>query len=175
MSQYTRVTLPGGRTLNRRTVAMLREAERRIGKKLVILQGSWNPGGVTASAGIHDRGGAVDVWLPGVALKDVDRLVVYPLRKVGFWAWYRPELWVRGVRVWGAHVHAVDPHDRTLSAAARAQVSQARAGLDGLADRKPDTYTGPKVRVRPWGLVRRIVAVRMAQRDLDRWRKEHAA
>lgn len=171
--QYQHVTLRPGVVLNRRTLAMLRDVERRTGKKLTILQGSYNPGGVAASAGVHDGGGAVDVWLPGMALRDADRLVVHPMRQVGFDAWYRPELWVKGKRIWGAHVHAVARGDRDLSAAARAQVTQAKAGLDGLADHKPDTYTGPKVGRNPWGLVKRRVRVRLAQRDLDAWIADH--
>jgi hypothetical protein len=67
-----------GHTLNNRTVAMLTDVESRLGYDLTVLQGSYNAGGVSQSAGTHDGGGAVDLapydWKNKVAA----------LRRVGF-------------------------------------------------------------------------------------------
>ena len=54
-----------GHTVNARTRNMMLAASHRLGKKCLIgiTQGSYNAGGVNASAGTHDGGGAVDVDL----------------------------------------------------------------------------------------------------------------
>jgi hypothetical protein len=168
VSQYAKVTLgqdSSGRTItgNRRTAAMIREAERRLGRRLTIVQGSFNKG-TAASAGTHDGGGVVDFrsWDLGVGIPDV----LTALRHVGLAAWYRTR-----AQGFEPHIHAVAIGDKQLAPAAKAQVSQYRAGLNGLANRGRDD--GPKVKIRPSGLVKRIVAVRLAQRDLDRWRADH--
>src|SRR5436305_6822542 len=49
-----------GVTLNTRTKAMLVAAEGLLGYQVGLAQGSYNPGGVDASAGTHDGGGATD-------------------------------------------------------------------------------------------------------------------
>src|SRR5690606_37754794 len=50
-----------GRTVNERTRDMLAAAEEILGFDIVVTQGSYNAGGVAASAGTHDGGGAVDI------------------------------------------------------------------------------------------------------------------
>lgn len=163
MSQYTILTIRPGVKLNQRTARMLADVERRLGYKLTITQGSWNPGKVSASAGVHDKGGAVDV-APGTN----PAAVVLAMRRVGFAAWHREAI----PGLWGEHIHAVAIGDKTLSWQAVQQVIAYRAGRNGLADNKPDT--GPRVKIRLWELVRRIVAVRLAIRDLEKWRRDHA-
>jgi hypothetical protein len=61
--------------------------------------------------------------------------------------------------------------DRDLHPSAKAQVKDYLAGRNGLASHGPDD--GPKVKVRQWGLVKRIVAVTLAKRELEKWRREH--
>lgn len=167
--QYERIRVRPGVTLNRRTAAMLAEVEQRVGKKLALIQGSYNPGKVSASAGVHDRGGAVDLWLPGASPATINQLLVKPLRLVGFAAWYRPAM----AGVWGAHVHAVAIGDAELSPQARAQVSQYRARKDGLAGHGPDT--GPRVALwHTWKAVLLARQVKQAQRELDAWITSHS-
>lgn len=121
-----------GRTLNKRTLDMLERAEDRLGYKLHVLQGSYNVGGVSASAGTHDGGGAIDV-APGNPNE-----IVRALREVGFAAWYRPAV----AGLWGEHIHAIAIGDRELSSGAKAQVAEYYAGFDGLAGNGRDE--GPR-------------------------------
>lgn len=118
------------------TRAALEATAKRLGYDLTITQGSYNAGGVTASAGTHDGGGVVDLAPYDHARK------VLELRRTGFAAWYRPELWRDGVRVWPPHIHAVLMGNARLSSAARAQVQAYLAGKDGLAGNGPDN--GPR-------------------------------
>ena len=120
MQQGGRRTSPSDRTtylgdvrpkpVDWKTRAALEEAERRLGYRLTVVQGSYNPGGVRQSAGTHDGGGVVDLlaW-------DWQRKVRV-LRSVGFAAWYRPAI----SGLWGAHIHAVLIDHGRLSAAAAA-------------------------------------------------------
>jgi hypothetical protein len=175
MSQYTRISLgkdSSGRPLviNKRTAAMLREAERRLGRRLTIVQGSYRKGsGAAASAATHDGGGVVDIrsWDLGNLAVSIPA-VLTALRQVGFAAWYRTK-----AQGFDPHIHAVAIGDRDLHPSARAQVKDYLAGHNGLASHGRDD--GPKVKVRPWGLVRRMVAVTLAKRELEKWRREHAS
>lgn len=132
---YDRTT-HDGKVVDQLTHYALLEAEARLGYPLTITQGSYNAGGVSASAGTHDGGGVVDL-----APADHDRKVTV-LRAVGFFAWYRPELVRNGVRVWPAHIHAGLIGNRKLSPAARRQVSAYLAKRNGLADNGPDVDPG---------------------------------
>src|SRR5690349_4418844 len=107
-----------GFTMNRRTVAMVEAAERLYHSKFAILQGSYNAGGVEASAGTHDGGGAVDV---DVRTKSAAQrvAVVKALREVGFAAWLRTP--AQGN--WPYHVHAIAVAGKDLSKAAARQVA----------------------------------------------------
>ena len=51
----------GGKRVNTRTRLMLAAADARVPFAIRLTQGSYNPGGVGASAGTHDGGGVVDV------------------------------------------------------------------------------------------------------------------
>lgn len=123
-----------GKVVNKRTADMLNRAEQRLGYPLYILQGSYNSG-VSASAGTHDGGGAIDVSVGGVN-KDQ---VVLVLRQVGFAAWYRPTR----PGVWNEHIHAIAIGDPEMSSGARNQVQDYYAGRDGLAGNGPDN--GPRL------------------------------
>lgn len=133
-----------GATFNERTKAMLLESQRLSGVTFDVEQGSYNPGGDPTSAGTHDGGGAVDLYVDGMSRKERTE-VVREMRKVGFAAWYRsPE---QGD--WGPHIHAVALADPDLSEPARAQTGDYYLGKNGLADDRPDD--GPKVEpIRTW-------------------------
>ena len=122
------------KTVDWKTRAALEEAERRLGYRLTVVQGSYNGGGVSASAGTHDRGGVVDLLAWDWKRK------VRVLRAVGFAAWYRPA--VSGL--WGAHIHAVlIDHGRLADSAGR-QVEAYRNRRDGLKGNRLDTFWRPK-------------------------------
>lgn len=120
-----------GRLVDRKTQAFLQAMEKRLGYDLTVIQGSYNAGGVSASAGTHDGGGVVDL----VSWDSKKKVKV--ARELGAFAWFRPDL----PGVWGEHVHlGIRDHGR-LSSAAQAQqadfdANPARNGLaGGAADR----------------------------------------
>ena len=143
-----RLTLPGGSVLNRRTNRMKMAAANRLGGcRFVVSQGSYIAGGVDASAGTHDGGGAVDL--------DVTRgcgarpRAVRALRLVGFAAWFRPTI----PGLWSKHIHAIAVNDTDLSSGAAAQVSEYYRGYDGLSGDGLDR--GPKVKKTTWEIYKR--------------------
>lgn len=158
LNRYERITFRG-KTVDRYTAAALLVAEKRLGFKFTITQGSYNAGGVEASGGTHDGGGVVD--LPPT---DDPNRTVRELRRVGFAAWYRPELYKGTKRIWGDHIHAVQIGNKNLSPAAVKQVEAYKQGRNGLADNGPDT--GPLVRWR----VFRYADVFRAYLPGDLWR-----
>lgn len=127
------LTTHDGKTVDVLTDAALQAAEKKLGYTLTIVQGSYNAGGVGASAGTHDGGGAVD-------LTPVDwERKVHVMRAVGFAAWHR--LAIPGV--WEEHIHCILISDLKASPAARAQVQDYRNHLDGLAGHGPDNTWHP--------------------------------
>ncbi|GAA0567301.1 peptidoglycan-binding protein [Actinomadura livida] len=145
----TRVIGPGARVstggvlVNTRTRDMLAEAERLLGRDLVLDQGSYNPGGDPTSAGTHDGGGVVDISVEGMS-PAVRTAAARALRRVGFAAWVRsPE---QGDWPW--HIHAAAISDTDLSSQAQHQTGDYYLGLNGLAGRNPDD--GPQVAIRTW-------------------------
>lgn len=123
-----------GKVLNQRTLDMLERAEARLGHKLYVVQGSYNAGGVSQSAGTHDGGGAVDLNPTSHPHE-----VVRELRAVGFAAWYRTS--AQGP--WNPHIHAIAIRDAELSSGAKNQVSAYYSGRNGLANNAPDD--GPRL------------------------------
>jgi hypothetical protein len=122
-----------GKKLNAKTILMLQSAERRLGRRLELFQGSFNPGGVDASAHTHDLGGVLDI-------KGNDTKVVRVLRKVGFAAFPRT------VEQFGvSHIHAVSIFDTDLHPEAAAQVQDYKRGGNGLSGKSHGPDTGPKV------------------------------
>jgi hypothetical protein len=139
LDPYERISWRGV-TANRRTVEMLEITELRGLRDLMPLripQGSYTSG-VSASAGTHSGGGALDVSVRDLTTTQRDR-VVRELRETSFAAWYRPYL----AGVWPAHIHAIAIGDKEMSAAAAEQVVQYRNGQNGLANHGPDN--GPDV------------------------------
>ncbi|WP_374454976.1 GH25 family lysozyme [Nocardioides sp.] len=117
-----------------KTRAALEEAERLLGYRLTVVQGSYNNGRVKASGPTHDGGGVVDLlawdWRRKVAV----------LREIGFAAWYRPTR----PGLWGAHIHAVLIDHGKLDPSAAAQVVAYRAGRDGLKGGRADAFPRPR-------------------------------
>lgn len=124
---YTRIQI-GNATLNARTVAMLEYAAILYGGTIPITgagitQGSYNPGGVTASFGTHDGGGAVDLTVRNIPYtwdikwEDIPRLID-ALRMAGFAAWYRDDR--EGL---SPHIHAIAIGDAELSSVAAEQLT----------------------------------------------------
>lgn len=138
-----RLDAGGGMIINTRTEAMLTEAERLLGFKLVLSQGSYNPGGDPTSAGTHDGGGVVDVSVDGMSAATRVN-VAKVLREVGFAAWVRTP----SQGNWPYHIHAAAISDTDLSTPAQHQTGDYYLGFDGLADRGPDD--GPRVPIRTW-------------------------
>ena len=122
-----------GKQLNQRTVAMVQAAERLAKLQFTIIQGSYNKGGVAASAGTHDGGGAVDVACDELNAAQ-RKAVVLALRQVGFAAWLRTP----GQSNWPYHVHAIAQGDKDLSRGAANQVAEYRRCRNGLASRGKD-------------------------------------
>ncbi|MEU8205481.1 peptidoglycan-binding protein [Streptosporangium sp. NPDC049046] len=152
--KVTNVVGPGGRVsfgggvVNTRTRSMLVEANRLLGRDLVLLQGSYNRGGDPTSAGTHDGGGAVDISVKGMS-SATRTAAVRALRRVGFAAWLRSPAQAD----WPWHIHAVAINDTDLSGQAQNQVGDYYLGLNGLSGRGPDD--GPKVAIRTWEEYRR--------------------
>ena len=138
-ADYSHVNFRGA-TMNKRTVEMLRRAEEIMEKKhghenfqFSFSQGSYNPGGVSGSAGTHDGGGALDIRTVMHSRGVVDDMV-RSLRQAGFAAWSRG----RGHDTFSPHIHAIAIGDRDLSRSARSQVSEYGWGGDGLSGSRPD-------------------------------------
>lgn len=136
-----------GVNLNQRTIDMIEAAEWISGLTFRLTQGSYNAGGVAASAGTHDGGGAVDI-----ALKDAVTGVVFPksrreairnaTRQVGFASWIRDP----SQSDWPWHCHCEAVGDPDLSAGARKQITAYMNNRNGLAsngkDDGPRTWVG---------------------------------
>lgn len=138
-----RVEVSDSVVIDRRTQRMLTEAESRLGRRLVLEQGSYNPGGDPTSAGTHDGGGVVDISVKSMSTTTRTQ-VVRQLRQVGFAAWLRSP--AQGDWPW--HIHAVAISDTDLSSQAQHQVGDYYLGLNGLANGNPDD--GPRVRIHTW-------------------------
>lgn len=151
----TNIIVPGarvsadGRVINARTQSMLAEAERLLGRNLVLEQGSYNPGGDPTSAGTHDGGGVVDISVQGMTSAD-RTAVARVLRRVGFAAWVRSP----SQGDWPWHIHAVAISDTDLSSQAQHQAGDYYLGLNGLSGRGQDD--GPKVTIRTWEEYQRL-------------------
>lgn len=124
-----------GRLMDRKTQAFLQAMEQRLGYELTVVQGSYNGGGVAASAGTHDGGGVVDLVSWDARKK------VRVARELGAFAWFRPDL----PGVWGEHIHlGIRSHGR-LSAQAKSQQASfdAKPARNGLANNAVDRTWHP--------------------------------
>lgn len=121
-----------GKTINKRTAALLKLAESYSGKTITLTQGSYNAGGVAASAGTHDGGGVVDI---NVSAWDTAtrKAVVLALRKAGFAAWLRTP-----AEGFAYHIHCNAIGDKEMSSSAKAQVRDYFVRRNGLANHAAD-------------------------------------
>ncbi|MFG1997718.1 peptidoglycan-binding protein [Spirillospora sp. NPDC048911] len=148
--KVTHVIVPGPRVkygkyvVNTRTKKMLAEASRLLGgRKIVLDQGSYNPGGDPTSVGTHDGGGVVDISVKGMNAATRTK-VARELRRVGFAAWVRSPKQGN----WPWHIHATAISDPDLAGQAQPQVSDYYFGKNGLANHAKDD--GPKMTFRTW-------------------------
>lgn len=131
-----------GVTINVRTRDMILAAEKLLGFQLHLTQGSYNRGGVSASAGTHDGGGAVDVRARDLTASQKSTVVAM-LRKVGFASWHR----LPSQGNWPEHIHSIAIGDPELSRGAKNQVADYKAGRNGLASNGKDNATRAYVNV----------------------------
>jgi len=129
----TRITFEGF-DIDARSRDMLITAREICDAPLVITQGGYNAGGVTASAGTHDGGGALDIRATN--LTDAQRLeAVKCLRIVGFAAWLR----LPSEGDWPYHIHCIAMGCPDASAGAKHQMIAYENHRNGLANNNPDT------------------------------------
>jgi len=144
---YGRTTY-SGKAVDNRTYTALRWVARKAGVPVIVVQGSYTSelpnGGAEASRGTHDLGGVVDLHVRSLTRKQRIRLVRY-MKRAGFAAWYRKELWQNGTLVWGPHIHAVLRGHRNLAPLAAQQVTAYDNRLDGLVTRLRDRTWRPLV------------------------------
>lgn len=127
-----KIVVVDGKTMDALTMGAIGRAEKILGRKIPIVQGGLNAGGVAASAGTHDGLGVFDTkaW-------DHDETVI-ALRAVGFAAWYRPTI----PGLWSEHIHAVLIGHGKLAPAAARQVQAYLQRRDGLKSNAIDTDPG---------------------------------
>lgn len=136
-SDYRMVSFRGVK-VDVRTRVMVERAESYMKKmginsKLSFSQGSFNTS-VSASAGTHDGGGALDIRIGSFSSKSADN-VVKALRMAGFAAWRR------GVNdSFSPHIHAIAIGDKKAAPLARQQVQEYLRGGDGLTGSRKDIH-----------------------------------
>lgn len=131
-SDYHRTVFRGGR-MNVRTKVMLQRAELywKGASKFSITQGSYSKG-VSASAGTHDGGGALDISVRGKSAAQINQMVK-SLRKAGFAAWQRTP-----ADGFSSHIHAIAIGDREAAPLAKQQVQSYFNGRNGLRNNALD-------------------------------------
>jgi hypothetical protein len=131
-----------GMRLNAKTILMLQSAERRLGERMVITQGSFTVT-TTSSAGTHDGAGVVDFSVRAPA--PIEEMILV-LREAGFAAWHRTPEQFPGDTV-PEHIHAVSLFDECLAPTAAVQKAAYLADppLNGLSNSGADN--GPRVRL----------------------------
>lgn len=116
-------------TVDRTTLDKVRWAERRLGIKLTIVQGSYmGSSGASASANTHKGGGVIDIRTHDLPRRVSPQLLVKYLRWAGFVAWYRTK-----AQGFDPHIHAIDYGNPKLHSSAKHQVNEWAAGRNGLA------------------------------------------
>lgn len=123
--------------------------EKKLGRPLSIYQGSYSSG-VSASAGTHSGGGSLDVHT-------MSRAQLATARRMGAAAWNRTR-----AQGFTPHCHLVICGCPHASPGAKYQVSEYRAGRNGLANRGNDD--GPRVGYTTWASYNRAQKVKAAAR-----------
>jgi hypothetical protein len=121
-----------GVQLDSRTRYMFVRLRWKLGLPLVITQGSYS-GGVSASAGTHNGGGALDIRASNLTAEQRQRVVLMA-RQMGFAAWLRTP----AQSDWPYHIHGIAIGTPDLHPSASAQVVDYKAGRNGLANNGPD-------------------------------------
>lgn len=121
-----------GWKMTRYTAAAIKQLEEILGFELTLLQGPFNPGGVSGSAGTHDLDGVIDLS-PFRARKKCT------VSRMNSWAsWIRPLNWDGAGG--GKHVHQVLDHATVASLAAQQRDVAYPAKRDGLAGNNVDNF-----------------------------------
>lgn len=133
-----------GRKFNQRTINAILAAEQILGFELRLTQGSYNKGGVSASAGTHDGGGVGDVGIidrkTGLLFPKVRRERIRDaFRQIGCPAWIRNPLQSSDFP-W--HIHFLVPGDPDMAPAAVRQVAAYHNNKNGLKSNLKDD--GPR-------------------------------
>lgn len=133
----------GGKTVDRRTAAMLTEAQRlanvedpSIGR-FNLTQGSFSHS-VGASAGTHGGPGAFDMYTRDYS-GEQKKVIGLALRKVGFASWLRRE----SQGPWDEHWHGIAIGTKGLPSIAAGQVDSYLNGGNGLRGNGKDTDPRP--------------------------------
>lgn len=136
-------TTVDGQTLNQRTADMLALWEFNALTHYYVVQGSYNKGGVSQSAGTHDGGGALDISVYGLGSLADKKWHVKQGRLAGFMAYYRPTI----PGLWNEHIHAGALADPEASSGLQKQFDEYRDGGDALvgSNRDPDPRVAIKV------------------------------
>ena len=129
MSDAFEIVTYNGKRMDKKTRAFVQAMEEKLGYTVSITQGSYNAGGVAASAGTHDAGGVLD--LPAYDWERKLRVI----KDLGGWGWYRPAI----PGLWGAHIHFGIRKHGNLSRGAAAQEVAYDNRRDGL---KSNGYDG---------------------------------
>lgn len=127
LGPYDRVTFRG-KQMNARDAAIHTQAERRFGATVQITQGSFS-GGVAASGGTHDGGGARDTSTYGMSERQKTKWV-RANKDTGVCIWLRRA--VSGL--WPEHCHGIDRGCKNADPVAIDQI--------GAFDRKEDGLIG---------------------------------
>jgi hypothetical protein len=137
-------------TFDPRTRDQLVELERIYGKRLDVMQGSYNRT-VQQSAKTHWLGGAADIDDDGMDAPERNAFV-RDARTVGFAAWWRPAIPDK----WGSHFHliSIQPGGKSdqgvLHTDAWGQVKDYYAGLNGLSNDGPDPHKSLNAPKQTW-------------------------
>lgn len=141
-----RVTV-NGQQLSQRVAGLLDDARAGAGLQpsdARVVQGSWSTA-VSASAGTHSGGGAVDLSVSGLTLTQ-QLVLVDQLRRRNGCAWLRTPTYGWPASAGGPHIHCIVRDEPDLAPAARAQVAAYDKGLNGLASKRRDPFTRPTQR-----------------------------
>lgn len=131
-----------GKKFDKTTAQALAEAERLFGKRLVVTQGSYSYGRL--SAGTHGGPGAVDLSVRGLTISQQHRLTKI-LRQVGFAAWLRTRS-----DGFAPHIHAIRIGTVGLPRGAANQVAAFKRGRNGLSTNRADRQAWLKVKPTTW-------------------------
>ncbi|MEE8410553.1 MAG: hypothetical protein V3T05_13200 [Myxococcota bacterium] len=135
----------GRHILSRRTLTMLRHAERRLRSALrfEVIKGSYlGDNGDSRGAHPHMGGGVVDLTIGNVPSELMERAVLM-LRESGFAAWYRD-------RIDRPHIHTIAIGDVEAAPAALWQVKSYFGSCDGRSRSDRDPHRKIRARLPRW-------------------------